>query len=366
MYKSVVRALFAALLVGASGLASAQSSCDSHLSFFNSSSCNASCKQSIQEQFPECFVGTNTATSSAQIAATSIQQITTISTAVSSRLLALGFSGPPQKTASLGVTGLAAGGSASRYNVWGSLGSTHNAYNGDAGVGNADKSSSTVTNTVLGFDYGFAPNFIVGLSAAVDHGNGSTGHLPATSTTSGVSYAPYVGWQISKNLALDASAGWGDGEYTSQSTTKADTKRSFAAANLTYNEWFGNIQAVGKAGYLTAKENYSDLIQAGVTTARTSSSNRLSQFRIAGEAGYWMNGVMPFAGLAYSTDSRSLTSAAGLTDTSKLGKDAFTLSLGVNFFSLASGVTGGIVYTQESGRSNGKNNSITANAGFRF
>lgn len=358
------RLLVMASLAAASNVASA--TCTSIISSYNACT-TASCQQSLLSSNPECFTSSNKSSTSAQIAATSVQQITTISSAVSGRLLALGFGGPRQKTAAAAdITGLAAAGNTKAYNVWGNLGQAHTAYNGDSGVGNTDKFSSTVTNTVLGLDYGFAPNMVGGLSLAFDHGGGSTGTGATATTTSGLTVAPYIGWQLNKTLALDATLGVGDGKFTSAGFTKSDTKRTFYAANLSYSDWMGNLQVLGRAGYIVAKENYGDQVQNGTTQANTSTSNTLSQFRIGGEVGYWMNGAMPFAGLAYAAEGRSGTSASGLTDNSKLGKNAFVGSLGVNFFSLSSGVTGGVLYTQEFGRSNGKNNSLSANVSLRF
>lgn len=342
----------------------AQSSCDSPLTSYNSAGCDASCQQYIRTNHPECFATANDSSSSAQIQATTVQQITAISTSVSTRMLALGFQGPAQKMAAAEVTGIAAAGNTKPFSVWGNLGQAHTSYSGDSALTNADKFGSTVTNTIVGFDYAFAADKIVGLSIAGDRGAGSVGNRATATTTKGLNYAPYFGWQINKNLALDASVGVGDGEFSS--TTRSDSKRSFYAANLSYSDWKDNLQLVGKAGYLWAKEKYGDQVQAGATLANTSSSSTLSQFRIAGEVGYWMNGAMPFVGLAYSTDHRSGSRAVGQTIESKLGKDAFTVSLGVNFFSLSSGVTGGVVYTQESGRDNGKNDTLSANVSMKF
>ena len=76
-----------------------------------------------------------------------------------------------------------------------------------------------------------------------------------------------------------------------------------------------------------------------------------------------MNGVMPYVGLAYLTDSRK-TSLAGARD--PIGKDAWQWSLGVNFLSVASGVTGGIAWQQETSRDNQKQYQLVANIGLRF
>jgi hypothetical protein len=49
-----------------------------------------------------------------------------------------------------------------------------------------------------------------------------------------------------------------------------------------------------------------------------------------------------------------------------LGRDAFVWSLGVNFFSLSSKITGGLMYQVESNRDNSDNDVLTANVNFRF
>lgn len=352
-----------ASLAAVSNVASA-TDCSAIVSFYNSGACDATCTATYPSTYPQCFATSSKSTTSAQIAATSVQQVTTISNAVTGRLLALGFRAPSggQKLGAAGeVTGLAAAGNAKPYTVWGNLGQAGTSYSGNSSTANADKFSSDVTNTVLGFDYGMNSNMVVGLSVAADRGTGSTGTAATGTSTRGLTYAPYIGWQLNKTMALDATAGWGDGKFTSAGAT-ADTKRSFYAANLSYSDWKGDLQLIGKAGYIVAKENYGN---AGNAT-NSSSSNTLSQFRIGGDVGYWMNGTMPFAGLAFLAEDRSGTSAAGLTDNSKLGKSAFVLNLGVNFFSLSSGITGGVVYNQEFNRSNGKNNNLSANISMKF
>lgn len=309
--------------------------------------------------FPQCFAASDKGTAAAQIAATSIQQISSISQAIGGRL---GGAGPQQRAAAMGeITGLAAAGNLKRFNVWGNVGDVDSSYSGNTTLANADKSSASVTNVVLGFDYNLAPDMVLGLSLSRDRGNGSTG-LGATATSSkGLNYAPYFGWQLGKTLALDAAAGWGDGKFTSNART-SDTKRSFYAANLSYTNWSGNLQLLGKAGYLYAEEKYGEF----TGMLNSTSTAKIGQLRFGGEVGYWTSGAMPFAGLAYLSEHRAGSNAANLADNSKLGKSAFVASLGVNFFSLSSGVTGGLLYTQEIGRSNGKNDSLSANISLKF
>ena len=361
--KQIGKFAIAGLLASVAGVASA-TDCASQLSSYNACSTD-SCRQNLINSTPQCFVGSNASTASTNISATTVLFASTISNQVGTRLLS---STPSSARADLGqTTGMAAGNGAQKFNVWGNITNTHTAYNGNNNLGNADKSSGNVLNSVVGLDYGFAPNMIAGFSVSYDRGHGSTGNNATGTSTKGLNYAPYFGWQLAKNLALDVSAGWGDGEFTSpQGSTTIDSRRSFYGANLNFSDWMGNYQVAGKVGYLDATEKYDNTKNGGVVRDGTSSKNKLGRLSLGGEVGYWMNGVMPFAGLAYTSDSRSMTSAAGFKDTSTLGKDAFLVSLGVNFFNLGKGVTGGLLYTQETGRSNGKNNSIGANLGLRF
>lgn len=96
-------------------------------------------------------------------------------------------------------------------------------------------------------------------------------------------------------------------------TTEAD--RWFAAANLNYSRWMGNIQFVGK--------------------------------------------------LAYYNDMHRSATQFGATD-DPIGKSAWVWTLGVNLFSMKNGVTGGIAYNQEKSRTNQKNNTLMANINLRF
>ncbi|CAK0776530.1 hypothetical protein CCP3SC15_5520003 [Gammaproteobacteria bacterium] len=75
--------------------------------------------------------------------------------------------------------------------------------------------------------------------------------------------------------------------------------------------------------------------------------------------------MMPYVGLSYSSDlSRSTNQVGASADL--VGKNAWIWTVGLNFFSLRNGLTGGIAYSQEEGRTNQKNNILVANIGLRF
>ncbi|MDP2809899.1 MAG: hypothetical protein Q8O34_07085 [Rhodocyclaceae bacterium] len=303
-----------------------------------------------------------------QISSTSFAQISTISSALASRFLA-STSGPAPRADAGGVKGMAAGSGKSPWNVWASVGNNNTRISYFANTATRENESDLL-NTVLGGDYALSSNMAVGVSVAFDRGSGvgkAAGVVQNSFSSEGYMIAPYLGMQLSKEMAVDISAGFGSGEMTSGSTTTttSEADRMFYAANLSYNQWMGNVQLLGKLGYLHGEEDYGNSKTNGVANNFTAAENKVDQLRAGVQAGYWMNGVMPYAGLAYSSDVNRSTTQMNAPG-NPVGRDAFVWTLGVNFFSLSSGVTGGIAYNQEESRTNQKNNSLMANINLRF
>lgn len=331
----------------------------SYLSYYPESA------QSIRDAHPSCFGG-SAGESTQQINATSFSQAAAISRAISNRFNPT--DGGP--VASNDAKGMAAGGQPQSWNVWGSIeeNDTDVSYYVPLVV-NKHKGGTDIRNTVIGADYALSPVMVVGFSAAFDRGDGwgqNVGAIPGPkldNSTDGYLLAPYLGYQISKELALDVSAGLGSGDFSTD-TTKADVDRWFAAANLSYNQWIGNVQLTGKFSYLHGDEDYSNakVKATGLKVANTGSENKIDQIRLGAQAGYWVNGIMPYAGLGY-TSNVSRSSDAG---NDPLGRDTFVATLGVNFYSLSSKVSGGIFYEEELNRSHSDNQLISANINFRF
>lgn len=338
--------------------------------------------QAYQLNHPECFGSTSsTAGASQSVSGTTLQQMLTISNAVGARFTA--FQTPSGAMADSGqAKGLAAGSMSDKLNVWGTVSGDNNKYTGGDFVPVNDipnlhrvNSSLNVTNVVVGGDYLVVPTLALGFSVAFDRGSGSTESFKngitndgvKTMTTSGITYAPYLGWQINKDLSLDATIGWGDGDMTSTGNLTGEAKRFFYGTNLNYTHWYGNWQVTGKGGYLYGQEKFGDLKNSGAVVASTATNNKVDQWRLGAQAGYWMNGVLPYFGLAYSTDTRSTSASSAVQQaTNDLGKSAWLWSLGVNFISLKNSMTGGIAYSQESGRARSKRDNLMANINLRF
>lgn len=310
---------------------------------------------------PECF-GASPQASTVSINQTSFVQINAISNALSNRFLA---SSPGLASLS---SGRAAATPGKRWNVWGNL--TSNTTEQDIprpapAVGNINIDNDALT-TVIGGDMTLSPTMAAGVSAAFDRASGSSrvgGVLQNNLTNKGYMIAPYVGLSIDKSLALDASFGWGQGQLSQTGSVTADADRWFAGANLNYSKWMGNTQVSGKLGWLHGEEDYDNSRLNGAALANTAAKNKIDQWRLGAQASWWMNGVMPYVGLSYLTERRS-TTLAGATD--PIGKDAWLWSVGANFLSLSSGMTGGVAYEQETSRSNQDNHRLIANISLRF
>lgn len=368
MNKSYLSKLAAVVSLAALFLSSpaTASNCSSVYSLYQSCVSFGSCSPysspgEVVAAYPQCFPGGSTA-SQAQVSASSFQQIGGISNAVSSSLL--GGRGPVD-LASATVQGMAAGGK-TPWNIWGSVSESDTRQSYTLG-GLAKKHEVDVTNAVIGIDYAIAPGMVLGVSGAFDRGAGNTQPNAAAawqaSTIKGYAIAPYFGYQLSKELALDASFGLGAGKISSEGGMESEGDRLFYAANLNYSRWFKDIQISGKLGYLHGEEDFGLAKLNGATQANTASKSKMDRWMFGAQAGYWLgNGAQPYAGLNYFADR--LSSSQG--GTNPIGKSAWQWALGVNFFSLSSGLTGGIAYTQEDGRSNQKNSALTANIGLRF
>lgn len=313
---------------------------------------------------PECFGGSPT-TSQVQINSTSVQHASAISFALASRTMG---SSPMESQANLETKSMASGGKSPSLNVWasGTINDTNQSYTAlDAST---TKNDTDIRTAAFGADYALTSLMAVGLSASFDNGDGlgsNGGGAPNRFTSKGYLIAPYFGMQISNELAVDVSLGLGKGELDIAGNVTTEADRLFAATNLSYSKWLGNAQLTGKIGYLHAEEKYDNTQVGGVDQSGTGAKNKLDQLRGGLQAGYWMDGVMPYLGLSYSDDvHRSTTQAGDITD--PIGEDGWLWTVGVNFVSTKSGLTAGLAYSQEEGRSNQDNEIMMANINYRF
>jgi len=290
--------------------------------------------------------------------ATSIQQALIISNVLASISNTRLSSGP--KRVALGQAGMAAGNQPSPWNVW------LNASSSDIGNSFATtRYDGDVTNAIGGIDYSLSKELVVGLSLGRDRTKLDTRFNNGGLTSKATMVAPYVSYQISDVLSVDASLGYADGDadvrYNGSVTGNQGFTRNFAAANLNGNWWFNDLQVSGKLSYINAQEKLKQFTDsAAVTTAGT--KNRVEQLRLGVQVGYWMNGVMPYVSVAAVHDLTAPTMQGVSVSTDR---DAYTASIGVNFFAQKA-LTANISYTTEKGRANSKNDLWMASIGYRF
>ena len=344
----------------------AHANCDTDLVAYSAavSANNAVVAGQFISETPECF-GASPQAAQVQINGTSFQQVGSISRALGLRFA----SDNPGPWADAGLKGMAAGNAGKKWNVWGDLGNNDTRQRYINGFGTTTLSDANVSNAVLGADIPWSPSTVVGLSLAIDRGD-MDGRDPGLtyfnqSSTSGYALAPYVGIQLSKAFFLDASMGLGRGKFRTNNNTDGKASRWFAAANLGYESWMGKYQLTGKASYLHAFEDYANTRANGVGVNGTAAKSTLGQIRLAAQVAYWADGIMPFASLGYMSDVERKTTLFG-TFANPIGRDAWVWSLGVNFISLSSGLTGSIVFRQEEGRTSQDVRMLSANIGLRF
>lgn len=341
---------------------------------------NQACIAQLQANHPECFGSTSsTAASSQEIYSTSIQQILSVSKALSFRTNAFALRDRPKVVDNGQYTGLAAGNTTDQWNIWGNINNDTNKYDrgnyNSAGGVRRNTFNTDVTNLVLGGDYQFSPTLVSGLSLGLDRTRGTgesfnagVSQGVAAQRNSGYTLAPYLGWQLSNDWSMDATLGFGNVK-TDTDGIKGSTDRLFYGANLNYATWRSNWQLTGKGSYLHGEEKSGNLTNTlGTVMAGTASKNSVDQLRLEGQAGYWLNdNAMPYFGLGYANDlSRSTTVSAAAQLGNEIGSNALLWTIGVNFFSLSNSLTGGISYSQESGRTYSNTNNLMGNINVRF
>lgn len=360
----LIRSKLLLALAFASGAAHA--TCDSTLAAYAAAvgANDALVAGQLVSETPECF-GASPQGAQVQINGTSFQQAGAISRALGLRFA----SDNPGPWADASLKGMAAGNAGKKWNVWGDLGNNDTRQRYVNAFSTITLIDSKVLNTVIGADFPWSPSTVVGVSLGLDRGD-TDGRDPGLTyfnsvSTRGYSIAPYVGIQLSKALFLDASMGLGRGKFTTNQGTDGKSTRWYAAANLGYERWTGNYQLTGKASYLHGIEDYGTIRSLGVGVNGSAAKSTLGQLRLSAQVAYWANGIMPFASLGYMSDVERKSTQFG-TFANPIGRDAWTWSLGVNFISLSSGLTGSIAYRQEESRGNQENRSLTANIGLRF
>ncbi|MFA7278971.1 MAG: autotransporter outer membrane beta-barrel domain-containing protein [Sterolibacterium sp.] len=319
----------------------------------------------IRNAEKEAAAAATTAISSQVQRATTIQQAVTIINVLSSIANPRATVGP-QRVALGDKKGMAAGEPTAKWNAWmnASRGYIANTF---ANIFADTRFDGNVDNWIGGMDYGINKDLVVGVSVGYDRTKLDTHYNKGNFKSEGYMFAPYVSYQINKMFSIDAVAGYADGDTDLRSnafgliTAKQDFERNFAAINLSAVQWIDDAwQLTGKVSYISAEEklkHYTDSSNAFVA----GQTNRLEQFRLGAQVGYWANGIMPYIGLTYINDVNA--PSTGLINVSN-SKEAYSVATGVNVF--GKDVMGSLSYTSERGRSHSRNNVLMGSVSYRF
>ena len=303
-----------------------------------------------------CLGFDNSALKSAEIQNSILFQADSISNALAARNSGTSDGGPFALKYPY-LTGTAAGAVARTSNLWASYGNVRSAYSTPG-----SNYGATINNYTVGYDYAWSQRLVFGLSVAYSDAGANTYFNNGRFDTRGYVAAPYLSYQFNKNWSADASAGMGRGNQTTSafaSSARGNIDRSFAAANLNGTYWFGRGQFATRFSLLTGSEKINNFTLGTVFVPEV--RNRLTQAYAMARYGYWFDGVMPYASLTLRSDIERTTNPVFQAP----GRDAWIPKIGVDFFSKR-GVSGGVSYSSEQGRSAVKNEVWSANMSFRF
>ncbi|MDB5804955.1 MAG: hypothetical protein JWN73_2277 [Betaproteobacteria bacterium] len=265
-----------------------------------------------------------------------------------------------------GDTGKSAAGAGDKWNAWFALSENHIAYDFQP-----LQSSGHLDVALVGLDYTFGNNLIVGAALSGERTRINTSFNGGSFRGNGNTFAPYLAWAITPRWILDAVIGFGSTDISTTDNSvgggngNTRDRRSLASLGLSYNYLMGKWQLTGKGQVMSAEDRLGQFTLSNGTNV-AGSSNRITQLRFGGQAAYKLQqGVTPYFGVTYIYDAQRQNQAPLAGQSAANDRDAFLLQLGVNFQS-SGRLYGGISVSSEQGRSQIKNDQVLANIGLRF
>ena len=266
-----------------------------------------------------------------------------------------------------GQTGQAAAAGAPRWNVWGALGQNQVAYSF-----NPARSSGNINLVLGGLDYTFNNQVVLGVALSDDRTRINTQFNNGSLNANGYAIAPYVAIPFGRNWLFDASLGWGENKISQADnalggatvTGNTTSKRFFSSVAASYAANVGKMQWTGKATYLFSEDKLGQFTLSN-NVAVASLTTRVAQVRLGGQLAYDAGGIVPYAGLTYIRDVQAPTQPAVLGQVAANDRDALQVAVGINFYNRGP-LSGGVQYSQDTNRSQVKNNLFMANVAYRF
>jgi hypothetical protein len=261
-------------------------------------------------------------------------------------------------------TGAAAAPGAKNWNVWGAFSRSSIAYNFTA-----LQSSGSVNVFLAGLDYTFTNNVVFGVAAATDRTDVNLDFSGGKLTGDGVTVSPYIGVLINKNLAFDATLGYGRTNIetiTGGVVGSTRTDRNVGSMGLTYRETIGAWTLSARGAYLQVHDRLGAYTLSNGTFVPDGTVD-VSQGRLSGQVAYTSGPFAPYATVTYVNDLRRPTQApvAGSSAVPANDRDAWTPAVGIRFRGDNS-IYGSIQYSTERARAQVRNDQILFNVGIRY
>lgn len=265
-----------------------------------------------------------------------------------------------------GETGKAGAGLGSKWNAWLSL-SQSNVANKFQPL----SSSGRVNLELIGVDYTFGNNLIVGLAAGWDQTRIGTSFNSGNIKGDGNIVAPYLSWRFAPSWNFDATLGAGrarinqvDNSVPGSITGNYTDRRALGSLSVSYARLVGKWQLTGRGSYLAAQDRLDQFtLSNGTTIAGT--TNKTGQVRVGGQAMYNGGVFLPYFGLYYFNDVQRVSIAQTGGQTPANDRDGFQAQLGIQFAPRGP-VYGGLMIASDFGRRESRNDLFLGNIGIRF
>lgn len=264
-----------------------------------------------------------------------------------------------------GETGAAGAAGAPRWNAWLAAGQNEIAYSFAPA-----RSSGTAKLFLGGIEYTYASNIVAGVAVNTDRTRSIfQANLNSPMTVDGYSIAPYLSVPFARNWLFDASVGFGEArikitDYNAPAEGNTKSDRFFTSLAVSYAARMGAFDVVAKANLVETQDKIASFTMTDRTFVR-GNTVRVLQSRLGVQATYNAGMFAPFIGVTWINDMQAPKQAAFLGQTPANDRDSAQITAGINIVSRGA-LSGGVLVSTETARSQVKNNVFLANLSYRF
>ena len=225
-----------------------------------------------------------------------------------------------------GQTGAAGAAGGARWNGWVAFSQSNVGYSFQP-----LNTSGTVRTGTIGVDYTLDNRMVVGVAVTGDDTDLALNFNGGNLKGSGWTITPYLGVPLTRNIALDATIGFGRTKVEANAAGiggSFNADRAVGSVGLTYRESVGNWQLSGRAALLAVSDKLGAYTLTNGTFVNGGSVD-IQQLRVGGQAGYRLGAVTPYVGLTYIYDIRRPDQQPIAGQTPANDRDAWTPVLGL-------------------------------------